>query len=154
MPALHRLILLACALPGVAVFALLGAAQSGASASQAGSDPGGAFWMATGAIVFSPLWLPAIIPARHCRLMQACQRAGAIGCALPLYLFGSSAVHQLDRWMFTPGHSAMGLLLATAVLAGCAIGAWLLWRCGTPPDRAEAGGRGWATRRPRRPTFR
>lgn len=131
MPALHRLILLACALSGAGVFALLGAAYSGAGAPRIGMISGGAFWIATGTAVFCPLWLPALVPARHPRLLHACRRAGAIGCGVPLYLFGSSVVHQLEQLLFMPGRSAWGLVVAASVFAGCLIGAWVLWRA--PP---------------------
>lgn len=138
MSASRRLVLLGLALLCGGIFALLGIVHSRVAEPAAAVGAGTLFWMTAGTVVFFPMWAPALVPARFPRLLRACRRAGAIGLGLPLYLFGSAVVHQIERLAFASGGSVLGLAIALSVMGGCVIGMLaLLWPPPCPDDAAQ-----------------
>src|SRR5262245_42912770 len=84
------------------------------------------FWSGAGALLASPMWVPAVLPDRLRRLRDWCRRAGAAALVVPLVFFGSIVVHNIERWRSggPPETLAFGLSTTSTCVLALAL---LLW---------------------------
>lgn len=114
MPMAFRIALLLGGLLCGGFVALLGGAFSQAVEPESYSTSTAAFWVAAGAAVVAPLWIPAMVPSRYVIALKVCRWLGALVLLVPTTLFGSIVVHNIDR-------SISGLGAASPALAQRAV---------------------------------
>ena len=136
MPA--RILLLFVAALCAAFIAVLGGGFSRAVEPEAYSTGTSAFWIVSAAALPAPLWVPALIPDRNPRVLNACRRLGAAALLLPTFMFSSIVVHNISRSVSglgaTPTALVQGIVLAIACVACLLV---LLWPdLGTHAKRA------------------
>lgn len=85
-------------------------------------------WLVFGACIASPLWAPAVIPARLPRVLRAARYLGAAGALGLLAVYGTIAIHNIDRAMSGRGADVAALALGLVLSAACALGIGLLLR--------------------------
>jgi len=91
------------------------------------------FWGVVGAVVASPLWVPAAIPSRHPSALMACRWLSAFFLLFPTLMFGSIVVSQVNRELSGLGASARGLTQGAVLTVTCLVClVILLW-----PERDE-----------------
>lgn len=123
-----RLLLLAAAILCGGYVALLGDSLSAALEPQRHTSAATLFWVAAGAVIAAPMWVPAMIPARFARLAKICRWLGALTLLVPALLFGSIVTHNLGRAIAGTGATPSALFAGLALSAAClAALATLLW---------------------------
>lgn len=114
MPASFRFTLLLGAVLCCGFVALLGSSFSRAVEPETYSVGTSAFWFLAGAVVATPLWVPAIIPSRYPVALKFCRWVSAAALLVPTLLFGSIVWHNIN-------HSVSGLGATSSALAQGAI---------------------------------
>lgn len=128
MPASFRFVLLASAALCTAFVALLGGGFSRAVEPDSYSTGTSAFWLFCGALVASPLWVPAVFPARYPRALRVCRWLSAAALLVPILMFGGIVSHNIQRSISGLGASPSALaegVLLTATCLLCMV--LLLW---------------------------
>lgn len=128
MPTSARILLLLVAVLCAASLAVLGGGFSRAVEPEEYSNTTSVFWLVSGAVFAAPLWVPALIPGRYTRMLNACRRLGAAALLLPTFMFSSTVVHQISRSVSglgaTPSSLVQGIVLTIACVACLLV---LLW---------------------------
>ena len=93
----NRLYLLLASLLCGGYFAYLGISFSRGVEPESFSAAAILFWLLAGALVASPLWLPAVTPERFPRLARCARWLGILGCLVLLLPFGSAVIHNVRR---------------------------------------------------------
>ena len=128
MPTSFRFALLIGAVLCGGFVALLGGSFSRAVEPETYSTGASVFWVLAGAIVATPLWVPAIIPSRYPVALKVCRRVSAAVLCLPTWLFGGIVWNNVSRSISgasaTPSALAQGAVLTLVCLACMVI---LLW---------------------------
>lgn len=130
-----RIILLIAAALCTASVALLGGGSSRAVEPEYYTSATSGFWLVVGSVFSAPLWVPALIPSRYSTTLKVVRWIGAITLLLPIYMFGSIALHNLRRSLrgvdITPATHVEGVVLTCVCLCCLVI---LLW----PESRSPA----------------
>lgn len=133
-----RIILLLAALLCGGFVALLGGGFSRAVEPESYTVSTSIFWFLAGAVVASPLWLPAVIPRRYPVALKVCRRVSAVALLLPTYLFAGIVVHNLSRSISGLGATPSALVLGAVLTAACVVCLFLLlWpELSAPPNQS------------------
>lgn len=128
MHVLLRFILLVVAAISGLFVAFFGSSFSHANESHSYIEGISVAWLLAGALVVTPLWIPAIIPSRFPNALQKCRRISAILLLFPTFLFGSIIVYNIIgcyNWFGAlPPSLHQGIELITPCVIGLLI---LLW---------------------------
>jgi hypothetical protein len=104
----------------------------------------GIFWFFVGAVFSSPMWFPALIPARFIRLSRIFRWTSTFLIFFHTMFFGSIVAHNVNRWLNGLEPSLSSLFAGLVATSGClAAIALLVWpEVGTYVKRAKGGERG------------
>jgi hypothetical protein len=88
----------------------------------------GTFWFAVGVVFSSPMWFPALIPARFIRLSRIFRWISTFLIFFHTMFFGSTVTHNVNRWLngLEPSLSSLfsGLIATSGCLAAIAVLIW------------------------------
>ena len=75
-----------------------------------------AVWLAIGAVITSPLWVPASIPSTYPRLLRVARFLAVLVTLFPMWLLGGSVVtHNIQRALNGLGATPSALIQGLAV---------------------------------------
>lgn len=135
MSLLSRIILLMCAALCGGFLALSGVSMSYALEPEDHSSGVSFFWLATGALIAAPFWMPALIPSRYPFALQVGRWIGAVFLLFPTMLFGSIVWHNISRSVSGLGATPSAFMLGTVLTAASVLCiAVLVW-----PDLRKKG---------------
>ena len=128
MPRSFRVSLVAIAALCGSYFAMQGIDFSLAVEPEHHSAASSVVWFMFGAVLFAPLWVPAVIPARYARTLAVFRRIGALGALVFALGFGTIVTHNIGRSIsglgVVPDALFQGLVLSLSCVAAIVL---LLW---------------------------